>query len=129
MNKETNIKLSILSMVSLLVLLIIVTSGTQTILFNNDKIQHPTEDILVSISNGNMSLPTSNLEDDEIHDILQKYNWDDWETTEQCALTNMMRRTAAGYIFDDEFISNISNMNRSEDIFNAYIDLMEHAGY
>jgi len=88
-----------------------------------------TQDIIVIKSGLSPTVITVSQEYIEMRDILTKNDWDSWESEEQHVLTLMMQHTAGGIEFDNEFIEYINSMNRSEDIFNAYIDLMEHAGY
>ena len=90
---------------------------------------YQTQDIIVIESGLGPTVITVDQEYIEIRDILTKNDWDNWESEEQHALTLMMQHTAGGIEFDYEFMDYVHNMNRSEDIFNTYIDLMEHAGY
>ena len=129
MNEDSVIRLAIFTLVYVLVIMIMVTPQPQYIDSFDNSIQRPDTDVLVSLSNGNISLPQTNLTDDDIYIILQQYDWDEWSYNEKAALTNMMIYASIDYAFDDEFILHVSSMNRSEDIFSAYIDLTEHAGY
>jgi hypothetical protein len=89
-----------------------------------------TQDIIVIDSGfGSTNIIAVDNEYSEIHEILMKNDFNNWKLEEQGVLTQMMQRTAGGIRFDDEFMEYINSMNRSEDIFNTYIDLMGHAGY
>lgn len=129
MNEDSVIRLAIFTLVYVLAMMIIVILQSQYIDSFDTNIQQPNTDIIVSLSNGNISLPQTNLTDDDIYIILQQYDWDEWSYNEKAALTTMMIYASIDYTFDDEFILHTSSVNRSEDIFSAYIDLTEHAGY
>ena len=129
MNEDDSIKLAIVTLMCVLVIAIITVPQLQYTDTFSTTIQQPSKDIIVSLSNGNISLPQTDLTDDDIYIILQQYDWDEWSYNDKVALTNMMVYTSIDYTFDDEFMLHISSMNRSEDILNAYIDLIEHTGY
>lgn len=80
-------------------------------------------------SDRNLSLPYSELNAASVHDILIKHNFSNWSYEEQLALTNMMALTVRGIPFDDKFMDDIDKLNNSSSIFNAYVDLLENAGY
>ena len=127
MNEDDSIKLAIVTLMCVLVIAII-TAPQHTDTFSTT-IQQLSTNVIVSLSNSNISLPQTNLTDDDIYIILQQYDWDEWSYNDKVALTNMMVYTSIDYTFDDEFILHTSSVNRSEDIFSAYIDLTKHVGY
>lgn len=93
------------------------------------KTESPGKPLIVLNSNGNLSLPYSELNDTSVHDILMNHNWNNWTYEEKLALTNMMAITARGRPFDEGYINEISKLNNSEVIFSTYIDLLKNAGY
>ena len=117
MEEETGLKLSIITLVYLLIVLMTTVPVCET------------QDIIVIESDIGPTVITVDHEYFEIHEIFLKNDFNCWEPEEQRVLTKMMQLTSNGVRFDGEFIEYIKSMNRSEDIFNTYIDLMEHAGY
>lgn len=114
------------------ILLCLGLTGAISVLPHIESVQEqpiPTQDIIVIEYNPGPTIITVDHEYFEIHEIFLKNDFNNWEPEEQRVLTQMMQLTANGVMFDDEFIEYINSMNRSEDIFNTYIDLMEHAGY
>ena len=117
MKEETSLKLSIITLVYLLIVLMVIVPPCET------------QDIIVIESGLGPTIITVDHEYFEVHEILLNNDFNDWEPEEQRVLTQMMQLTSNEVGFDDEFIDYINSMNRSEDIFNTYIDLLEHAGY